>query len=352
MSESTHHEMTISMGYPEDEDYPQDDNNINHTPQHDNFSGANTLTKTYELTEAQLRQLGNFLWSNTFKNGILDVAGNPLENVVSIKAMPIKDKGTTVETVQIGNVTSPVSGKVVGMSDRIEITLGSAYVPRYFDNFIDYSEVVLQIYLPFIGFKTLDNLMFMDRFIKVVYWYDCILGNVLAELQVKSDSGEWIVMDSYQASCGIDISIASTNRSQIENGFIGNCIGAVSSIVSGNPLGAVGEVFNGMTQQFHSQSTGVGNPSLMGAMDMRSYIIVKKPKQFKAPNNYGHVVGYPCHLYKKLSTVKITSPDQDHIKGCFFKVKNFNASEIGIATDSEKEELKSLLEAGVIQYDR
>lgn len=356
------HTISYEFGTPSDEDYPTDSDNMNHDPATNDLSGANTLTKTYALNDVKLRALGNFLWSSTFKQNILDVANNPLENVVSIKAMPLTSGNYTVvasENIQIGNVDTGIVADNVSKSDKIiiEVGNGKTMVRDVFKNFIDYTNLTIQIYLPFIGVKTLDNLVYLNRYIRVRYIYDCILGNVLAEISVKGNNGNWILTDTYQANCGVDISISSTNRAEIEHGFINSAISAVSNLVSGNPLGAVADAYNGMTQQFHSESTGVGNPSLMGALDMKCFLIIKRPKFFEPQKTstgldiYGHTIGYPCNLTKKLKTLKINSVG-NNIKGCFFSVKNFNGSTIPQATEQEKQELKELLESGVILYDR
>lgn len=355
------HTIEVVYGTPEESDYPTDDPPTNHDPTTNDFSGSNTLTKTYCLDQTEIRTLGNFLWSATFKDNILGICSSPLENVVSIKAMPISESLLTgdEESVKIGNVQAPITTLRVDKPDKVTYTVGQKRIPRTFGNFIDYTETVLSIYLPFIGFKPLDNLVYMGRTLLVEYIYDCILGNVLAVLKVKKDnSNTFLTTETYQANCGVDISLSSTNRAQIENGYINSALSVVSDIVSGNVLGATQDAFNGMTQQFHTQSTGVGNPSLMGAMDMKCFVMIKRPQKYVPPKTstgldiYGHTVGYPCYLTMKLKDLKIQSPDPQHIRGCFFKVKNFNASEIPQATYEEKERLKALLESGVILYDR
>lgn len=335
------HTIVVHEGTPSESDYTDGSNanGFNTKPTQNKFSGANTLTKTYKLSNdgVALKALGNFLWSSTFKDNVLSLTNYPLENIISIKAMPLI-KGSTSEEIKIGNVLTGVSGDVVTDADSIETTVGKKQVPRYFNNFIDYSEVDIMIYLPYIGFKKIDNLVAMKRSIRVKYYFDVIMGNCLASVEFKADTGEWLLYDCYQGNCGIDIALTSTNRASIENGYINNALSAVSDIMSLNPVGVAKDVFNGMTQDFHSTSTGVGNPSVMNALDTKCRLIIKRPAPY-APKEYGHTVGYPCYKYMQLS----------ELEG-FTKCENFICSEIPQATDGEKDEIKQLLESGIFIF--
>lgn len=352
------HTISYEQGVPDDTDYPKENSDWNDPQTHNTISGANTLTKTYQINDTKLRALGNFLWSSTFKDNVLSLTNYPLENVVSLKAMPLTLTGTN-QNIMIGNVNSNIEGTVINNADTIETTVGEVEIRKQFNNFMDYSAVQLVIYLPFIGFKQLDNVAVMGRKIRIKYYFDTILGNCLASIEVKDNNGNYLLYDCYQANCGVDIAITSTNRASIENGYIKSAINTVADLTQLNPLGAVSEVFNASTQDFHSQSNGVGNPSVMSALDMKCYVIMKKPQPYDPQTDvngsklgYGHFVGYPCHLYKKLKDLKITTTNPNNVKGCYFQVKNFIASEIPNATYEEKQKLKELLETGVILYDR
>lgn len=344
---SANHTITISdQPTPTDTDYPDEKTNFNHDPSY-NFNegtGVNTLTTTYKLSVSQLRALGNFLWSNTFKDGILGLTNYPLENIVSLKCMPVILGGTDT-AIKIGNVDTGISAvKCDYRVGAYQLYVGDCFISRPFDNFMDYTEVDLSIYLPFIGYKSLDASMVMGRKIELEYIYDCVLGNCMAVLYVYDDAGHKMMFDCYQGTCGIDIAITSTNRADIENGMVSSVlsgIGHLASAASGNIVGGVlgmaGDVFKGSTQGFHTQSTGVGNPSLMTKMDTKSFIIVKRPQIMNVDDQkYGHHVGYPCNLYKKLSTLQ-----------GFTQTKDFVCSLIADATSEEKREIETLLNSGI-----
>lgn len=326
--------LVIEEGYPSYDDNGGDNNPWQNTDSVNSFSGANKLTETYMLQEPQLISLGNFFWSSTFKDNIMGLCNYPLENVIALKAMPIIMSGTTKE-IKVGNVTTGISGEKVLNADNYEVTIGKVFIPEYFENFVDYNSVNLQIYLPFIGYKEIDNLLCMNRWLRVKYVFDVLMGTCMAILEVNDINGEWMQYQCYQGNCGIDIAITSTNRASIENGYINAGLDTVSDILRGNVGGAIKNVFSASTQDFHSQSNGAGNPSLMNRLKNSCYVIVRRPKKFTIAKNYGHTYGFPC--YKKLELSSLTG---------YTICENFDCS-ISNATDIEREEIKSLLENGV-----
>ena len=338
--------ISFHEGSPDDgNEYPEDDTNFRTNPTTNDYSGTNTLTKTYELNDVTLKQFGNFMWSSNFKDNVLALVQSPIENIVSLKAMPLSGEGSNSEEIKVGNVLSGINAPVVNNADKIETSVvnGSrnyVYIPRVFENFIDYSQISIKLYLPFIGFKEIDPVAVMGKKLYLKYIWDCVLGNVMAVLWLQSDNGSMLLYECWQGSAGIDIAITSTNRGQIESGYVTNGISAVADLFSGNLAGVTRDVFSGLTQEFHSTSNGVGNPSLLGKMDMTARVIIKRPQKF-VPKNYGHTVGFPCHQYKTLEDCT----DSNHNK--FVKCKNFICSQIYDATDEEKEEIKRLMESGV-----
>lgn len=327
--------LNVSMGTPTEDDYPDDDPKWEDTDSSNTFSGANKLTTTYRLDDGQLNSLGNFLWSSTFKDNVLSLTNYPMENIIALKAMPFVI-GNTDKEIKIGNVASGITAKKVDNSDNVEYTIGSAFIPMTFNNYIDFSDVNLQIYLPFIGFKELDNIVCMNRTLRVKYIFDCIYGNCLAILEVKDKDGKWLQYQCYQGTCGIDISVVSTNRASIENGYITSGLDAISDAMNGNIMGIAKDTFNGMTQDFHTQSNGVGNPSLLNRMKNSVYVIVRRPKKY-TPNKseYGHTYGYPCYKFKYLS--ELTG---------FTQIENFRTNGL-VITDEEREMLISKMKEGV-----
>ena len=105
------------------------------------------LTTTYKLTELQLQQLGNFLWQDDFITNIKLINNSPIENIVSVKAIPCLFTGTETKTVVCGNVDTGVSGVVI-TNNYLKKTIGTISVSNWYNNFIDYENTKITLYLP------------------------------------------------------------------------------------------------------------------------------------------------------------------------------------------------------------
>lgn len=318
---------------PDEDDYPDNTPSSDDTNTYNPYNGINLLTTTYRLTNSQLTALGNFLWSSTYKDNILDVNSHPLENVVSLKAMPYVDDSTDNKEIKIGNVNSGINGSKLSDSNTFTQIINTFFIPRIFNNFLDYTNRLIKIFLPFIGFKELDPKVVVGNTIQIKYIFDVVYGTCLAVISVKSN-GVFNTIACYEGSCGIDIPLTSTNRAEIENGYINGAINVLGNVATGNVGGAVSGVFNTFTQDFHSESTGVGNPSLMAKMTRMCFIVFQQPKNFN-PIGYDKSIGNLCYLNKKLRTLS-----------GFTVVENFKCDDINL-TEDERSELKNLMEGGV-----
>ena len=143
---------------------------------------ANLLTTTYKLTDLQLQQLGNFLWQDDFITNIKLINNSPIENIVSVKAIPCLFTGTESKHVVCGNVDTGVSGVVI-TNNYLKKTIGTIKVSNWYNNFIDYENTKITLYLPLIGQITdLDPHEVMGYKITLKYCFDVITGDVLAML--------------------------------------------------------------------------------------------------------------------------------------------------------------------------
>lgn len=321
-------------------EYPTDNDHYDDVYSYQNYSGANTLTKTYLLSNVNLQLLATELWSTPFLESLLKVNTNPMENIVAVKSMPCVLTGTA-ETIKIGNYVSAVSALNVGAAaDGFKIDVGSFTVPRIFGNFMDYSSVSIQIWLPYIGFKELPAVEIIGRQLTLSYIYNCILGTCVAMIDAVDSSGKLYSVGMYQGECGIDIALTSLNRQAQESAFINGTLNTVSSIANLNPISAmtnaISTAINVATVPIHSESNGVGGGGMFVYASNQAYLVIRRPKKF-VPNDYGETFGYPCMLKLKLSDVH-----------GYTVVSNFKTSNIERATDREKEMIKELMNSGVI----
>ena len=310
-------------GYNDNKDKDDDDNDTNVLS-----SGIGVLTSTFHMTKERLVQLGQFLWGSSIFNEFSLINNNPIENIISCKAIPYAISGTTQE-ITLGNVKTGVNGEKISQNFSKQ-TIGSVAIAEHYKNFLDYAPYTnVIIYLPYIGFKELDTSLIMGKTLRIEYTLDVITGGCLAQIYVGK-----IRLYEFTGNIGVDISITASNRAQVESAYINAGVGVVSSAMSGNVTGAVNSIIGAATSQYHYSGTGNPSPSCVASTNRTCYVVIDRP-QYQPLKAFNHTRGRMCCLSKTIGS----------LKGYTVCDGNIDISGIS-ATDEEKEEIVNILSTG------
>ena len=320
-----------SDGYTKDDDKGYDDNKDKDDDDADTkvlASGIGVLTSTFHMTKERLIQLGQFLWGSSIFDEFSLINNNPIENIISCKAIPYNISGTTQE-ITLGNVKTGVNGEKINQNFSKQ-TIGTVTINEHYKSFLDYSPYTnVIIYLPYIGFKELDTSLVMGKTLKIEYTLDVITGGCLAQIYVGK-----IRLYEFTGNIGVDVSITASNRAQVESAYISAGVGVVSSAMSGNVTGAVNSIIGAATSQYHYSGTGNPNPSCVSSTNRTCYVVIDRP-QYQSLNAFNHTRGRMCCLSKTIGSLK------------GYTVCDGNVDISGIsATDEEKEEIVNILSSG------
>lgn len=320
-----------SDGYTSDDDGGYDDGKDNDDADGDTTdisAGIGVLTTTFKMTKERLQQLGQFLWSSSIFDKFSLINNNPIENIVSCKAIPLEQSGVNQQIV-LGNVDTGVNGEKISTNFG-KTTIGSVTISEYYKNFLDYSPYTnVIIYLPYIGFRELDTSMIMGKTLKVEYTTDCITGGCLAQISVGG-----VRLYEFTGNMGIDIPITASNRAQVEAGYIQAGVGAAMSLAGGNIAGATTALINSAAAQYHYSSTGNPSPMCVASTNRTCYVVIDRP-QFQKLKAFNHTRGQKCNLSKTIGS----------LKGFTICDSNIDLSGIS-ATETEKEEIVNILSTG------
>lgn len=320
-----------SDGYTKDDDKGYEDNKDKDDADADTnvlSSGIGVLTSTFHMTKERLVQLGQFLWSGSIFDQFSLINNNPIENIISCKAIPYAISGTTQE-ITLGNVKTGVNGEKISQNFSKQ-TIGSVAIAEHYKNFLDYAPYTnVIIYLPYIGFKELDTSLVMGKTLRIEYTLDVITGGCLAQIYVGN-----IRLYEFTGNIGVDISITASNRAQVESAYINAGVGVVSSAMSGNVTGAVNSIIGAATSQYHYSGTGNPSPSCVASTNRTCYIVIDRP-QYQPLKAFNHTRGRMCCLSKTIGS----------LKGYTVCDGNIDISGIS-ATDEEKEEIVNILSSG------
>ena len=320
-----------SDGYTKDDDKGYNDNKDKDDDDTDTqvlSSGIGVLTSTFHMTKERLVQLGQFLWGASIFDEFSLINNNPIENIISCKAIPYAISGTTQE-ITLGNVKTGVNGEKINKNFSKQ-TIGSVAIAEHYHNFLDYAPYTnVIIYLPYIGFKELDASLVMGKTLRIEYTLDVITGGCLAQIYVGK-----IRLYEYTGNIGVDISITASNRAQVESAYINAGVGVVSSAMSGNVTGAVNSIIGAATSQYHYSGTGNPSPSCIASTNRTCYVVIDRP-QYQPLKAFNHTRGRMCCLSKTIGS----------LKGYTVCDGNIDISGIS-ATDEEKDEIVNILSTG------
>ena len=320
-----------SEGYTKDDDKGYNDNKDKDDDDADTkalSSGIGVLTSTFHMTKERLIQLGQFLWGSSVFDEFSLINNNPIENIISCKAIPYNISGTTQE-ITLGNVKTGVNGEKISQNFSKQ-TIGTVTINEHYKSFLDYAPYTnVIIYLPYIGFKELDTSLVMGKTLKIEYTLDVITGGCLAQIYVGK-----IRLYEFTGNIGVDISITASNRAQVESAYISAGVGVVSSAMSGNVTGAVNSIIGAATSQYHYSGTGNPSPSCVSSTNRTCYVVIDRP-QYQSLKAFNHTRGRMCCLSKTIGSLK------------GFTVCDSNVDISGVsATDEEKEEIVNILSSG------
>lgn len=320
-----------SDGYTKDDDKGYEDNKDKDDDDDDTnvlSSGIGVLTSTFHMTKERLVQLGQFLWGSSIFDEFSLINNNPIENIISCKAIPYAISGTTQE-ITLGNVKTGVNGEKISQNFSKQ-TIGSVTIAEHYKNFLDYAPYTNVItYLPYIGFKELDSSLVMGKTLRIEYTLDVITGGCLAQIYVGK-----IRLYEFTGNIGVDISITASNRAQVESAYINAGVGVVSSAMSGNVTGAVNSIIGAATSQYHYSGTGNPSPSCVASTNRTCYVVIDRP-QYQPLKAFNHTRGRMCCLSKTIGS----------LKGYTVCDSNIDISGIS-ATDEEKDEIVNILSTG------
>lgn len=287
---------------------------------------SSALYSVYNPTQSQVNALGSYLWTENIIEVIQQFFQNPLDAIISLHLIYCTPSTSGTKNIKLGYLDSGVSASIVN-SQYVTIACGDVSVPEVYHNALDYDDVDIQIYLPFIGFRALNTKEVMGGTVRVTYDVDVYTGICLAKIYVVRP-GVSQLLYTFEGNCAIDIPLTSADRSRLVSGLIT----AGVSAVTGNPAGVVGGL-GSVHASIERSGSFSGNAGAMGVK--KPYIVIKRAISAQA-SNYAKQYGYPLNKSGRLAEFKgFTRCEHVHV-------------DIPTATDDEILEIQSMLTEGII----
>lgn len=300
-----------------DDDEKGDGDDKKYTGGTDSVNGSALLTTSYSLTVSEAHSFGSWLWSSTMIDNIHLVNNNPIENIVACKLFPFSVGGTE-SSIQLGNVTSNVTGQKLAenVARTFVMNGGNAIrVPRYYSSidvyggkyaYLDNAPFTsCRIYLPYLGIKELDASEVLGKDLYIKYYVDLVTGMCRAVIQTDKRS-----LYVFDGQIGQDVPITASNRAQVEVGYITGGLQSATQIAMGAMTGNVFGVISGIngaintaTNQYHSETHGTPTPCNSRFDSQIAYIIVDRPDLPNIPSKFAHQNGRICNKTLTISNL-------------------------------------------------
>lgn len=283
--------------------------------------------------------LGSWLWNNEdstiFDKLEKQFNNDPLQAVISLHQIYADPHATESGVVKFGSVsTDHVSKKVKDRYQKIEC--GTRTIRPFFNDVRDY-QTDISIYLPFIGIRQLDINDVLNSILYVDYYVDFFTGDCVADIAILRDGHNKKTLYMFNGNCASQLPVTGQDRSRLYSSLANVGVGAVTTALTGNPMGLINTGLNMATShQLSIEKTGslTGNHGAM--MFKKPYLIISRPQPFDAVDR-GIYEGMPTNVTATIG--KLTG---------FVRVKSMHVESIPYATDEEKQMILSAMQQGVI----
>ena len=292
----------------------------------------------FKPSVSNLNSLATYMWSGGFDiDTFKKIMANPMDAILGLSILPGIVPSGGSSTVVIGNVSTGVSMPKVG-NQYVKFNCGSKTIKRKWNAFLDYSPYTrAYIYLPYIGIHPLEVDDIMNKSVTVKYNIDVLSGGCTAFVIAGGTT-----LYSFTGQCACSVPVTGRDWTSLINGVLGavtGTVGAIGSAMVGNLPGAIAGAASVAQNVLSSKPTIERSGSMggmAGMMGIRTpYIIIERPVQ-AVPGKQNKYIGYPSFVTKKLGDVSgYTQVEITHLEAI-------------PATLTEQEEIKNLLDEGVI----
>lgn len=294
------------------------------------------LVTMYNPDNTQLRSLAGVLWGNDFEQSIKKILNDPFDGVIGLCMIPFTPTVSGSEHCQIGNFDTEVSMPLVS-AQWMTLNAGTVKIDEAWKNALDYSpSTILDIFIPFVGFRELKTEDVMGKTLALKYNVDLFTGSAIAMVKCGDK-----VLYTYPCKLTYDVPLTGSNKASLYTGMINIAMSAIHGAAVGGAMGAVGGAATSAIQTATSKQSNVDRSGAITSNtgdlgEFTPYVILHRPVQ-SMPADFKQIKGYQSNITALLSACNgYTEVDFVHLTG------------ISGATDTELQEIESLLKEGVI----
>lgn len=297
--------------------------------------------KIFNPTSSQLTEAFDILWVSGVGEWweiLSKIFYKPEQYIVSLMMFPFAPTTSGSAEIKFGMYPTGVTAATVA-SQWTSIDCGSLTVPMKYGSVLDYSPYEqTQIFLPFIGVRSINVDQISGGTVAVKYNVDLLTGSAVCFVKVNNTGCNNSVLYTFDCNLAMQVPITSQDYSQLFSSFMnmgkalthGSIPGAIGSGMDTAMNAASMACLSGRVEQSGQLSSN--NGMLSG---FKPYLIIEHPVQ-SLPSGYSTYNGLPSNITSTLSGLS-----------GFTKVESIHL-EIPGATEEELRDIETYLHNGVV----
>lgn len=176
---------------------------------------ASGSVKQYRLTSKQVLNLFNNLNSNDTWTAISKLISNPLDFVISLQAGYIcQHVGESLQNIAFGPYTFNDTQGYKLNGNYVDLNAGTINLAPYFEDYNDIINTEVELYLPYVGYVTLEVDKFIRGSIKLQCRVDTLTGSIVYFVYSLRD-GCTQLLNTFQGNCQFQVPLNSTDFSKL-----------------------------------------------------------------------------------------------------------------------------------------
>lgn len=309
-------------------------------------------------TLAQINSLASFLWSEQPGNldKIRKLFADPMDVIIGLHVIPFGISNVGQKEIMPGTIASGVTANYTTKQYYTK-DMGSIAIEEYWGSCLDYAPYTrVNIFLPFIGTRTLDTDVVMGQTLHLYYTVEVTTGALLAQIEIADN-----VVYEFSGNCAMQIPVNGNDYRNAMQAAIGLAATIGAGIASGGAAAAPMAAATGVSEAAASAGVTAATVASIGAATanavlnskptiertgslggaagymgvQKPYLIIEYPEQC-LPKDYMKFNGYPAYItatfgnltgYTQCETVRFKS---------------------GRATEEERKEVIQWLQSGVV----
>lgn len=287
----------------------------------------------YTPLAGELISLSQYMWSDTFIDGVKKLYANPSDSLIMLGIIPINIPSVIDSDVKIGGISTGITMHKA-TAQFIEVDCGTITLNEFFGSCFDYQPYTqLQLYCPFSGYHDIDVDVCMSKSLNLRYKFDILSGTFVAYLLVNNS-----VMYQWSGQALTVLPTSAYNIDALIKGAVATTASVAGAVATGGALAPIAGAMTvaSVTSMKPNVSHGGSVSSSAALLSVRQpHVIIKRPRQV-LPTDYNKTSGYPAMYTATLSDLT-----------GYTEIYNIHLEDMS-CTDNEKTEIERLLKEGVI----